>query len=79
MATLAATATSTCPRCNGRLLAQRDPVSDYLNCLMCGYVRERRQLDPATARAEAELDGREEPRTRTQALQAAAEWFRTTR
>ena len=55
----------TCPRCSGRLLRAGDATSDYLNCLMCGFVRELRQLDPVTARAEVELNGREEPRLRT--------------
>ena len=64
MATLT---TQSCPRCSGRLLNTGDLVSRYLSCLMCGYVREGRQIDPAVARAEVELDGREEPRLRTSA------------
>jgi hypothetical protein len=55
---------ATCPRCSGRLLRAGDTTSDYLNCLMCGFVRELRQLDPAIARVEVELSGREEPRLR---------------
>jgi hypothetical protein len=51
-----ATLTSpTCPRCNGRLRPERDSVSDYLSCLMCGFIQERRQLALAVARAEAEI------------------------
>ena len=53
-----------CPRCTGRLLHERDRFSHYVNCLLCGYVRESLQLDLATARLEANLDGREEPRLR---------------
>ena len=74
MATL--TSTGTCPRCNGRLLRETDAVSEYLNCLMCGYVRERLQLDPLTARLEAELDGRDQPRVQSRSLQAAAQSLR---
>jgi hypothetical protein len=64
---MATVATHSCPRCSGRLLRTGDLVSSYLSCLMCGYVRESRQLDPAIARAEVETDGREEPRLRTPA------------
>jgi hypothetical protein len=65
MATL--TKTEFCPRCAGRLLRTGDLVSRYMSCLMCGYVKESRQLDAAIARAEVETDGREEPRLRTHA------------
>jgi hypothetical protein len=36
-----------CPRCQGRLLLERDRHGAYLSCLMCGLVLEERTVLPA--------------------------------